>query len=343
MKWSVSPVSGTLEHRNASPGEARERLVIAEPTEVDAAVVAGGWYLDRAIQGATLAPRPFWFVTPVAPARERTILMRTDPEQARRAKDPWKGLELEGEIESDFFFATNLEIAPYRIGPMKLCALPISVETGRVELLAPRDVLRRGGAGFHEWLERGDAIWKERRKESDAQDVELYQYLNNHANLTRQHVPGSVRLVYGGKGTHVRAVVIDPAAQVKVYSTATGIDVHGLIFDMNLYYITCRSADEAHYLAAILNTPYIDEGIKETQTQGAWGARDIHRRPFEMFPIPEYDSHEAHHQRLAVISREAHERVALAPPARTFAAQLAPVSDLVAEAGALVQQLCEHW
>lgn len=342
MNWSVSLVSGTLARRNASPAEAHEVLSISEPEVIDVAAISVGPYLDRAIQGATLAPRPFWFIAPVAPARGRSLLVKTDPKQARRAKEPWKGIQLEGEIEMEFLYATNLEVAPYRLGPMKLLALPVKVSDGRIALMSPTEVLRAGGAGLHRWLAEGDEIWKARRKESVAQDVELFEYLDNHNNLTRQRLSGGVKLVYGGKGTHVRAVVVDVASTVTAFAAEIGTTINGLVFDMNLYYVSCRTSDEAHYLAAIMNTPYVDDGIKATQTQGAWGARDIHRRPFEMFPIPEFDPKNEDHRRLAEISRSAHDVLATRAASSRYWLQLEPVMGLVEEAHVLAQKICER-
>ena len=40
------------------------------------------------------------------------------------------------------------------------------------------------------------------------------------------------------------------------------------------------------------------------------GPRHIHRRPFEVCPIPAFDASDADHQRLAELSRLAHETVA---------------------------------
>jgi hypothetical protein len=67
---------------------------------------------------------------------------------------------------------------------------------------------------------------------------------------------------------------------------------------------------EAHYLSAFLNAPYVDETIKPHQTRGQWGERDIHRRPFEVVPIPKFNPEDEKHQKLAELSRECHQKVA---------------------------------
>ncbi len=66
------------------------------------------------------------------------------------------------------------------------------------------------------------------------------------------------------------------------------------------------------YLCALLNAPCVDEAIKPYQTQGAFGVRqgggerDIHRRPFEVLPIPRYDPKDNWCRRLAELSRDCH-------------------------------------
>jgi hypothetical protein len=60
----------------------------------------------------------------------------------------------------------------------------------------------------------------------------------------------------------------------------------------------------------------VDELIKPFQSKGAFGAqrgkgeRDIHRRPFEVLPIPLFSRRDERHQRLAELSRVCHEKVA---------------------------------
>jgi hypothetical protein len=330
----IARISGRLPRRNASRAEADRSLVISALTELASDEQGRSLYLDRAVQGATIAPRPFWFVEVSAEtaASERRWVV-TDREATRRAKKPWTGVRLDGQIEADFIFVTALEIFPFRLGSLKICALPIDIHEGKVSLLSPEQVLRRGAPGFHAWLVKSAEIWDQRKKDSAAQNVELYEYLDNHSNLTRQK-PGGTGLAYGADGSHIRAAVIDTDA----------IAAHGgaraFILDMNMYWIRTKTPEEAHYLAAVLNTPYLDDAIKSGQTRGAWGARHIHRRPFEVVPIPEFNPLDDRHARLAELSVEAHALVAVHPRSRIYQQQLAQAAAAVAEADTLARQLC---
>jgi hypothetical protein len=334
--WRVQKVTGRLNQRNASPAEAVEALHTGLPVPLAQANVAVSRYLDRALQGATLAPRPFWFITPQAPGRAGKRWVETDPQQARRAKPPWTGIRLDGEIEDRYFFGTLLSVYPYRHSPLKVCALPVAVVDSTLHLLKPEEVAAAGTPRFHDWLIRAEQIWGSRKKESSAQSVGLTEYLDNHANLSRQRTGGTF-VMYGGKGTHVRAVVVDTTALVQSEST---IPLSGFVFDMNMYYIRCDTLNEAHYLAAVLNTPFINDSISDSQTKGAFGARDIHRRPFEVTAIPDFNAEIAEHSELADISRAAHSRFTSEDPfPRTLRLQQEPIRDLIERADALVHKI----
>jgi hypothetical protein len=333
-EWEVRRVAGVLPRRNASPTESRSILRFEVADDLRDQEVAHSAYLERAIQGATLAPRPFWFIVPTpetAAAARRYVT--TDPDAAQRAKQPWTGVTLEGQIESEFIFATMLAVFAFRLGPPKLCALPIDRGEPGTKLLTPEQVLQRGAAGFHRWLTEAEAIWSSRKKDSASQNVALHEYLDNHRNLTRQTL-GGVRLVYGADGSHVRAAVIDTD------KFAEECGARAFVFDMNTYSIRVRTEDEAHYLAAVLNSPFVDEAIKSGQTRGAWGARHIHRRPFEVVSIPEFDTFDERHLRLAELSRAAHSKLVVLPPARVWKKQIAPAEAEVEEADAIARQVC---
>jgi hypothetical protein len=92
--------------------------------------------------------------------------------------------------------------------------------------------------------------------------------------------------------------------------TKIELPVNGYIADADIYYYQTKDKMEAHYLCAFLNAPYVDEKIKPHQTKGQWGERDIHRRPFEVVPIPKYDPANEKHKKLAKLSEECHQKVA---------------------------------
>jgi hypothetical protein len=67
------------------------------------------------------------------------------------------------------------------------------------------------------------------------------------------------------------------------------------------YYFETKDPKEAAFLAALLNSPRIDSLIKPMQARGLWGPRDIHKKVWEL-PIPQFDSGDKMHLRLAKIA-----------------------------------------
>ncbi len=64
-------------------------------------------------------------------------------------------------------------------------------------------------------------------------------------------------------------------------------------------------------MSAALNAPCVDNAIKAYQTRGIYvGPRHIHRRPFEVCQIPQYDPNNPKHQQLTVLSQAAQSVVA---------------------------------
>lgn len=91
--------------------------------------------------------------------------------------------------------------------------------------------------------------------------------------------------------------------------------MRGFVADSVTYWFETRKRDEAHYLCALRNAPLVDEAIKPYQTKGAFGAlrggghRHVHRRPFEVLPIPRYSASNELPRRLAALSRKCHAKV----------------------------------
>jgi hypothetical protein len=94
------------------------------------------------------------------------------------------------------------------------------------------------------------------------------------------------------------------------------LPVQGFLADTKTYWLETKDEGEAHYLSAFLNAACVDDFIKPFQPKGAFGAptgkgqRDIHRRPFEVLPIPEFDPNDQRHKRLAELSKQCHQKVA---------------------------------
>jgi hypothetical protein len=67
--------------------------------------------------------------------------------------------------------------------------------------------------------------------------------------------------------------------------------------------------DHALYLVGVLNSNIVNQAIKPYQSQGLMGERDIHRRPFEVCPIPYFDAHNALHRKIVAEARRGREKM----------------------------------
>ena len=77
------------------------------------------------------------------------------------------------------------------------------------------------------------------------------------------------------------------------------------------YYYYCGTETEAYYLVGILNSNLVNDAIKPYQSEGVYrGKRDIHRRPFEVCPIEQFDSRNPIHREIARLAKAAKAKVA---------------------------------
>jgi DNA-binding protein Fis len=166
--------------------------------------------------------------------------------------------------------------------------------------------LAKGHWGLHNWLSQVETMWNENKKQSTRADV--YQWLDYMRKLTSQHPRDCYTLLYARVGTHLASCVLNPSREAGL--EVSGINVSGFIADIDTLLYQTTNADEVHFLCALLNSQHINQKIKEYQTRGALGARDIVRRPFEVVPIPRFNSEDAKHQKLTELSKECHEKVA---------------------------------
>jgi hypothetical protein len=309
----LTRLEGTLPLHNAAWAEAQKHLRRTEDTFMLPTPLGQSPYLPQIIQGANIFPRALWFVWPppnVIAIDEERPQIETAPRIQRQAKPPWKGLSLRGAVEAQYLYATLLsdDLLPFGWRDLSLLVLPLQ---GR-KLLSREEAIDEGHTGLAAWIKKADELWNKHAKISE-RVTNIYERLDFSQALTRQNPRGPHKLIYNKSGTHLSACVIDTSAitAIRLYDLL----VQGFIADGTTYWMETNDPDEAYYLSAVLNAPYVDEFIKPFQSKGAFGAqsgkgeRDICRRPFEVLPIPRYDRGDERHRRLSELSRAAHERV----------------------------------
>ena len=69
----------------------------------------------------------------------------------------------------------------------------------------------------------------------------------------------------------------------------------------------CKSKSEAHYLAAFLNSGYPNEVIKDFQSRGLFGPRDIHKTILDV-ALPKFDPMNKTHSEIADVGETCHDK-----------------------------------
>jgi hypothetical protein len=309
----VLALRGELPRRNASWAETRGSLEVAEVEEDrQEGVPEPSPYHSRAKEGASLVPRSLWWVQPRTEAGLRVasrgpVAVQTADAVMRRAREPWDGLCLTGAVESQFVFASALgaDLVPFGFSTLKPVIVPLGPDG---DLLSAAAATRLGFTGLAAWLEEVEEIWTANRTErADRMAISALDRLDYHSLLTTQPLTGGYVVLYNEAGVRLRAVALDYSDVNSVAEAARWEGIHpaGYVSDYTTFWVKVNTLEEAHYLAGVLNTPALYGRVAPTQTRGAYGARHIQRRPFEVAPIPRYDRNSPLHRSIRDLSAEA--------------------------------------
>ena len=277
------------------------------------------FYYALTREGASIVPRNFWFVEFDVHPTLKTFdlaqpLVKTEPQEAEVAKQPWKDIRLRANVEADFIYATLLgkDLIPYGHLKMRPVILPIEPAPSRREyrFLDVSEMRRRGWRLTAEWLEKAESLWQSRRTKKSVENFPSAKDRLNHQNLltlqspTRQYV-----VLYNARGADSMASVVRRRRLHKFPIGETGLAPRGFVLDYTTYYFDTDDEDEAHFLCAVLNSTVVHKGVKHFQPSGLYGKRDIGRRPF-MLEIPKYHASDKSHKTLVSLSKSCHEIVA---------------------------------
>lgn len=295
-----------------------ERTYLAPPTgaKKDPSLSAPGRspYAPLFSQGATLFPRPFWFVEQAPhplgfdPARP---LLRSNPEAVRLAKPPWGNYALSGNVESEFLYATLLstDVVPFGYLGLRLVVLPVRPTSEGFRMLRREEALREGYFGLADWLGKAERYWAEGRGQK-ADRMDIYGRLDYQRDLTTQE-PDARRVLYAEPGTNLAAVALGPNLHLR--AQIGGLAPQALIVESVTYSADLIEPHEGHYLAALLNSSHVNQLVKPMQAQGLWGPRHFHKKVWEL-PIPRFDPARREHADLARLGEACAEKVARVLP-----------------------------
>jgi len=318
-------LSGKLESKNASPYEAQEVL---ETEKVEYFLHTRGsrsywavgknvlqekssFYKDRFANGATIYPRPFWFVkishSPLG-FNQELPLVETADRAIQQAKPEYKDLVFKNVIENKFLYATLLstDLLPFGHLDYRMIILPIEQEGYHFKIIKADDARNRGFFNLANWIESVEKEWEKRRGEK-AQRYTAVEWLNYRRKLIVQNNKTKFWVLYNVSGTHLTATTVKKEI-IQYGDGEQKIKMNGFVTDYVTYYYETQNLNEAMFLCTILNAPIIDKLIKPMQARGLWGARHICKKVLEL-PIPKFDKDNKIHIRLTEIGEDCIKKV----------------------------------
>ena len=231
-------------------------------------------YKTKFFQGATLVPRSLVFFK-IEKIEGDNLIVSSDPEATSHIKKQWRYSFQNVRIENKFSYKTflNKDLVPFYIKQFKDVFLPINPNFEMDKIL-----LRKNPRAL-DFYEKLNSFYQDNKKETSSIDT-LFLNLNYWNKLTKQAKNKQYLVVYNASGSRLKSAVIDNEEK-------------NMIICSENYYYSTDSLNEAHYLAAIFNSPIFSKKIRLIKS-----SRHIHKRPFS-FPIPLYNQENESHRKLA--------------------------------------------
>jgi hypothetical protein len=259
-------------------------------------------------QGATIVPRTFYFVElnqgPPSDFKDRVINVKTAHDVLYDAKAPWKIYTFADRIESNFLFLTALgrSILPFSLFNPSLNVLPIFISTSglgnkEIVLTSPKNLLSKGFVHASRWFKKTEKLWDENKTEKN-EPYSAIAYLNWQNKLTDQNLNAPYLVVYNGRGKDTCATVV----------IRESLDFEFVVDHAN-YSIAFSDLQEAYYLSAILNSSTPNKMMKDFQSTGLYGERNIHKKILDIY-FPRFERKNEIHLKLSELSDDAHQKVA---------------------------------
>ena len=235
---------------------------------------------------------------------DRIINIKTSDAIKADAKAPWKNIELSGRIESKFLFRTALSksILPFALYNPDLVVLPITVEVNEsnqkeIKLHSADELMSEGYLNASRWFKSAERFWDQLKTENN-KEMSPENYLNWQGKLINQNLDTPYLVLYNSSGLNANAVVLDREEY--------DID---FIVDHKTYLSNYSNKKEALYISGILNSTIPNLMMKDFQSRGLFGARDVHKKILDIY-FPKFNEEEETHIRLAELSKAAHKKAA---------------------------------
>lgn len=230
-------------------------------------------YQERFRCGATLYPRVLVFGSIERQVDDRKLSVVSTPS----SHAPWSNVQPLRHIVEDAYVRQVIvgsDIQPFRVNPSVIAVCPLS-EDGQI---MDRSTARTfGSVGLADWLDEAEETW---RKFSTS-NMSFIEQINYRSNLSVQFPMPAYRVCYPASGMQFMAAV------------TTGSD----IVENTAYWLGAVSLDEAHYVAAILNSRIFTQLMGDLMGITA-SEMSFHKAPLGV-PVPSFNPRDSVHAELA--------------------------------------------
>ncbi len=255
-------------------------------------------------QGATIVPRSFYFIEltqKITDFEDRIIHIKTADAIKPDAKSPWKEtVDFNGLMESKFIFRTALSksILPFTLYKPELIVLPAQIEINKygnkeIKLYTNLELQRNGYLNASKWFFNVENIWSIYKTEK-SKNMSSLDRINFQRGLSEQNLNIPYLVLYNSSAKDANATLVK----------RSDIDLE-FIVESKAYFFATNDLKEAYYLTAILNSSTPNQLMKDFQSRGLFGARDVHKKILDIY-YPKFNEKNKTHLQLAYMSESAH-------------------------------------
>jgi SAM-dependent methyltransferase len=285
---------GEVQARGASWSVASGELV-AHETRIERSGDAKALspYATRFYQGATILPSVLLRVSdlPSGPLGVPKGTRQVASLRSSLEKEPWKDLDsLEGFVETEFVKPVFLGsgVAPFRT----LAEIAAVIPWSNGSLMDGSNPSLDEHQGLARWWRAAEDLWEKHK--GSGNKLTLGERLNYQRGLSNQLPISRHRVLYTQSGNQIAACRVEGSKA---------------LIEHKLYWAAVESAEEAHYLVAILNSNPLHRVVEPLMSEGLFGKRDIDKYVFAA-PFPNFDMQNSGHVALAGLGQRAEELAA---------------------------------
>ncbi|MGI8669244.1 MAG: N-6 DNA methylase, partial [Aridibacter sp.] len=178
-----------------------------------------------------------------------------------------------------------------------------------IKLHTSDELLETGFSDASDWFSKGEKLWRERRTKK-SEKMSNIDRIDFQRGITEQYLNAPYLVLYNSSAKDANATIVK----------REDIDFEFFV-DYKAYQLHLNNLDEAHYLTAILNSAIPNKLMKDFQSRGLFGARDVSKKILDIF-YPRFDRTNEIHKQLATLSETAHLK------AKEFIQKTSPSADL---------------